>query len=177
MAMTLVSIKAEYTFVDKENSKGTLELYLPDTAALTNAIIFFDHIGNLLHSLTYCNLTHYTMIPQYVEDTMTAPNPLQDAVARVGVFEVETADDETCIITIPSLDPTKLNTDKVTIDQSSLYVQSFITMLLEGDGVIAPCDQRGEDLVATSGANPNWRVLQAYKMHNRSQINSLARGG
>jgi len=177
MAMTLESIKAVYSFNDRENSEGTLELHLPNTVTLSNAVVYFDAVGDILHTITYCNLGHYTVIPGYLEDALIAPNPLQDAVARVCVFEIETADEEICIITIPSLDPGMLNTDQVTVNQSDLYVQSFINMLLEGDGTIAPCDQRGEDLVATSGTNPNYRVLQAYKMHNRSQINNLSRGG
>lgn len=177
MAMTLETIVAEYRFQDREESVSTIELHLPDTTPLVDAITYFDAVGELLNNLTHCNMLEYTLRANYLDTAADSPDKLVDAVARVGIFEVQTQDNQICVITVPSLNINVLETDAVKINQALTNVQNFINALVVGDGTVVPCDQRGQDLVPTSGVVGTYRILQAYKAHNRSQINHLARGG
>jgi hypothetical protein len=179
MALTLDTIEARYEFIDVEDSKSYVSLYLPNTVALADAITFFDAVGDKMVAINGCVNTQYQIIGHYIEGAYTPPNPLEDDVEYVALFEVETADNEMFQMIVPSVDEDGAfyETDNLSINQVHTTIAPFLTMLIDGDGTVAPCDQRGQDLVETSGTTGSYKVVRAVKYHTRSHVSGGVRAG
>jgi hypothetical protein len=179
MALALNIIEANYKWVDVENGEANVSLFLPAATTLADSITFFDAIGDAMNSISGCVNPQYQIILHCTETAYIAPSSLEDNIEYVAVFQIATADDNEIRITIPSVDEDAgfYESDDLTINQSDATIIPFLDMLIDGDGTVAPCDQRGVDFEPTSGATGTYRILASYKAHVRSHVSRGARAG
>jgi hypothetical protein len=178
MALTLDMIEARYSWRDAEKGKAYMSFYLNSAIPYADAITYFDAVGDALNDMSGCINPEYQIIGRYIEDAYTPPAAGTN-VEVMAVFEIETADQEMITISIPAIDPnaTFMATNAIDITQTNATIFPFLDMLLDGDGTIAPCDTRGQDIVETAGTTGAYKVIRAVKKHVKSHVTGGGRAG
>lgn len=179
MAIVEDRLVATYHFLDIDGKEGTLDVVQPAPFVLpADVLTYFDAVGDALQALSDCNLTHYILSYQYAEDALPAPtvgieveNSLRLVVDSVGA--------DRNILTIPGIDPTAAYWaagQRDVANQAAAPIVALLDSLIDGDGTVAPTDERGDDLDA-DGATGAYVIPEAIKYHRRSQASGGGRRG
>jgi hypothetical protein len=152
--MELQWMHARYWFLDVEETHTDCNLFLP-TTSIPDTITFFDAMGDILQSISDCNMISYDLTLPYLQhvDIYQPMRPLYEH----AIFIAQSVDDSRYIIQIPAVTETILNSDS-TIDQSNAIVVPFLDMLIDGDGTIAPAYD-GNDFDRITAAYMQYRAL------------------
>jgi hypothetical protein len=170
---------ATYEFLDIDGKVGTLDVITPAPFALpADVLTYFDAVGDALTAITDCNLTGYALSYQYAEDALPAPT-VGIEVENSLRLAIDSAGADNNILSIPGIDPTAAywtagNRDVA--DQSNAAIIALLDSLIDGDGTVAPTDERNDDLEA-DGATGAYVIPQAVKYHRRSQVAGGGRRG
>jgi hypothetical protein len=179
MAIVESRIVATYEFLDIEGKVGTVDVIQSSPFPLAaDVLTYFDAVGDAMAAITACNLTGYALTYEYAEDALPAP-PVGIEVENSLRLVIDSVGADGNVLTIPGVDPaaaywTAGNRDVA--NQANAAIIALIDNLIDGDGTVAPTDERNDDLEA-DGATGAYVIPQAVKYHRRSQVAGGGRRG
>jgi hypothetical protein len=151
MAQTYISL----TFFDEKGERSTRQVYLPNSATLAQATAFAGTLVDAIDPLVTGALDSIS-ITFALTDGFSLTNFVGSDVQEMGRFAFNTAAGFVSAITLPTIVESIFNLGSKTIDLSNTAVDTFVALMEDGDGFIAPVDAHGDDIGLLATAREAW---------------------
>ena len=143
-----------FTIIDDKGERASRQVYIPNTVTLAQATTFaaalMAVVGPLLDGkLDAVTVTFALPVPTIV--TSGASD-----VQEMARFAFTTAENFVSAITIPTVIETIFQAGSKLVDLTDTAVDTFLSLLLDGDGVVQPVDAHGDDLDGIDSAREAW---------------------
>jgi hypothetical protein len=155
-------LRIELVYRDDSGRRGSGISHLPYGTTFDVAKGFALALARAAEKISDAQLVA-VFIKQSIEMDITVPAALGSDVTRCGVFIAESVvTDDRYLIQIPSLLSSKLETGGtwagININQADADVAALLSLILTGDGTVAPVSAALNDLATTDAAYLEWRT-------------------
>jgi hypothetical protein len=174
MAFTGMPTEVQYTFVDRENTRATTSLFLPNPGAdFADAASIYDkalEIGTAIAGLSLSTLVSVNVIFSGRDSAAVGAGEVE----RKGVFTFATDGGTDYTTGVPGFKDGLLDADRrtivITTGNMTTEVQAFVDAMLNGP--------IGANNSATNAAGKSLvRVIEAHKEHGGSLLERRGRSG
>jgi len=118
---------------------------LPDTVTLANAKSYCDDLGDAMIAASDGQLMGYNINQRSTASGATAP-VAGSRVEDKGLFSIRTAAGKIMQVTLPAIKLAVLQTNERDVDLTDALITAITTLLITGDGTVAPVDSNAADL-------------------------------
>jgi hypothetical protein len=150
MAITAIAavggISLNVSFTDKTGQTSNTTINVPATATLVQVEAYALALLQAMEPLSDCLISGATVSIGYGITGANAAVAAGNYAEDKGVFSFRTAAGKKSQLTIPGIKEAYRTVGARSIDTTDVDIAAFTTLIVDGDGTIAPVDTNAEDL-------------------------------